>query len=33
MMLINDNLDKAEARHSLGKSKNKKVNLNLNFAH
>ena len=31
MMLIIDNLDNAEAHHSLGKSK--KVNLNLNFAH
>ena len=30
MMLIIDNLDNAEAHHSLGKSK--KVNLNLNFA-
>ena len=29
-MLIIDNLDNAEAHHSLGKSK--KVNLNLNFA-
>ena len=30
MMLIIDNLDNAEAHHSLDKSK--KVNLNLNFA-
>ena len=32
MMLTSDNLENAEAHHSLGKSKNKKVNLNLNFA-
>ena len=31
IMLISDNLDNAEAHHSLGKSK--KVNLNLNLAH
>ena len=31
MMLISDNLDNAEAYHSLGKSK--KVNLNLHFTH
>ena len=31
MMLISDNLDNAEAHHSLGNSK--KVNLNLNFAY
>ena len=31
MILIIDNLDNAEAHHSLGKSK--KVNLNLNFAY
>ena len=31
MMLIIDNLDNAEAHHSLGKSKT--VNLNLSFAH
>ena len=31
MILISDNLDNAEAHHSLGKPK--KVNLNLNFAH
>ena len=31
MMLISDNVDNAEAHHSLGKSK--KVNLNLNFAY
>ena len=31
MMLVSDDLDNAEAHHSLGKSK--KVNLNLNFAY
>ena len=31
MMLISDNLDNVEARHSL--SKCKKENLNLNFVH
>ena len=31
MMLIIDNLDNAEAQHSLGQSK--KVSLNLNFTH
>ena len=31
MMLISDNLDNAEAHHSLDKSK--KVNLNLNFSY